>query len=117
MPDLCVLAPDLFQGYKNHEETIRRINIPHKGAADLGFEGNVLNQDGCAIMADFDCPVTTGYMVNTSTISIKSLFPELFWMEGPDKDPRSAWSWLWGIGFFGNATFQPKYVAKFDNYA
>ena len=117
MPDVCVLAPNLFQGYKNHEEAIRRISVPHKAANDLGFEGNVLNQDGCAIMSDFDCPVNTGYMFNTSTISIRSLMPELFWMEGPDKDPRSAWSWLWGVGFFGNVTWEPKSVAKLWAYA
>jgi len=117
MPDICVLAPNLFQGYKNHEEAIRRISIPHKVASDLGFAGNVLNQDGCAIQSDFDCPVNTGYMLNTSHITISSMMPELFWMEGPDKDPRSAWSWLWGTGFYGNVKYQPKYTAKLKNYA
>lgn len=116
-PDICVLAPDLFDGYKRHEEAIRRINIPHKGAADLGFDTNVLNQDGVAITSDFDCPANTGYMFKTSTIEIASLMPELFWMEGPDKDPRSAWSWLWGIGFFGNVKWQPKHVGKLYAYA
>jgi hypothetical protein len=111
MPDICVLSPDLFQGYKNHEETIRRISVPHKAANDLGF-GNVLNQDGVAIQSDFDCPAATGYMLNLDTVSIKSIMPELFWMEGPDKDPRTLWSWLWGVGFYGNATFSPKSIAK-----
>lgn len=117
MPDLCLLSPDLFQGYKNHEETIRRISIPHKAANDLGFAGNVLNQDGCAIMPDFDVPANTGYMLNTSKVTISSLFPELFWMEGPDKDPRTLWSWLWGVGFFGNTKLQPKHLAKLYPYA
>ncbi|NLX55058.1 MAG: phage major capsid protein [Planctomycetaceae bacterium] len=117
MPDICVLAPNLFQGYKNHEEAIRRISIPHKAASDLGFVGNVLNQDGCAITADFDCPANTGYMLNLSLVTIMSLMPELFWMEGPDKDPRTLWSWLWGIGFFGNVQYSPKNVAKLYNYA
>jgi hypothetical protein len=117
MPDICVLASNLFQGYKNHEEAIRRISIPHKVASDLGFGGNTLNQDGCAISSDFDCPANTGYMLNCSTITIRSLFPELFWMEGPDKDPRTLWSWLWGIGFFGNVDWQPKFVAKLYPYA
>jgi len=115
-PDICVLSPNLFQGYKNHEETIRRINIPHKQAQDLGF-GNVLNQDGCAIQADFDCPVNTGYMINLDTVTIRSIMPELFWMEGPDKDPRTLWSWLWGVGFYGNVAWQPKHTAKLYPYA
>lgn len=117
MPDICVLAPNLFQGYKNHEEAIRRIIIPHKTASDLGFAGNTLNQDGVAIQPDFDCPANTGYMLNTSTITLSSLMPELFWMEGPDKDPRSGYSHLWAVGFFGNAKYQPKFVAKLKNYA
>lgn len=117
MPDICLLASHLFQGYKNSNEAIRRINIPHQMANDLGFAGNTLNQDGCAITADFDCPVNTGYMANLDTVVLKSLFPELFWMEGPDKDPRTGWSWLWGIGHYGNVAYQPKHTAKIKNFA
>ncbi len=118
MPSICVLAPHLFQDYKNHEEAIRRINIPHKEGEDLGFKGNVLNQDGCAISGDFDCPLNTGYMVNLSQLEIASLMPELFWMEGPDKDPRSGYAYLWGSGFYGQLKVEsPKHVAKLKNQA
>jgi hypothetical protein len=117
-PKLCLLASNLFQSYKNHEEAIRRINVPHKAANDLGFEGNVLNQDGTAISADYDVPYNTGYMMNISNIEIASLMPELFWMQGPDRDPRTAWSYLWGCGFYGNLRVDsPKYFAKLYNYA
>lgn len=116
MPSLGAFAPNLFQGYKNAQEVKTRIMVPHKEAQDLGF-GNTLNQDGCALYPDFDCPVDTGYMLNLSTISVCSLFPELFWMEGPDKDPRTLWSYLWGIGFYGNLKFRPKHVAKIKNFA
>ena len=116
VPTLVPLASNLFQGYKNAQEIRTRINIPHKESQDLGF-GMTLNQDGCALYPDFDCPVDTGYGLNLSTITIYSLFPELFWMEGPDKDPRSAWSWLWGCGFYGNATYEPKHTGKLYPYA
>jgi len=117
MPDICVLAPNLFQGYKNAAESKQRIVVPHKGAQDLGF-GNVLNQDGVAIQGDFDCPVDTGYMLNLDEMKLCSIMPQLFWTEGPDKDPRSLWSWLWGTGFFGNCQFtSPKHFAKMYNYA
>lgn len=116
MPNLIPLASDLFQGYKDSQEAKLRINVPHKESNDLGF-GNVLNQDGVGIYSDFDCPVSVGYALNLSTIEICSLFPELFWMEGPDKDPRTAWSWLWGVGFYGNVNYQPKHVAKLAAYA
>ena len=116
MPTLMPLSGDLFQGYKNAQEVRTRITVPHKESQDLGF-GNVLNQDGVGLYPDFDCPINTGYALNLSTITISSLFPELFWMEGPDKDPRTAWSYLWGTGFFGNVKYQPKHVAKIFNYA
>lgn len=117
MPDICVLAANLFQGYKNHEEAIRRILVPHKAANDLGLGNGILNQDGCAIENDFDCPAQTGYMLNTSFITLCSLWEELFWMEGPDKDPRSGYAWLWAMGFFGNVKYQPKHTAKLFNFA
>lgn len=117
MPEICVLAPNLFQAYKNHEEAIRRISVPAKTANDLGFSGNVLNQDGCTISADFDCPANTGYMVNTSTVEIASWMPELFWMRGPTEDPRSGFAALWASGFYGQCSLSPKYLAKLKNYA
>jgi hypothetical protein len=116
-PDLLVLSSNLMQGYKNHHEVVRRIEIPHPVAADLGFKGNTLNQDGVAIQADFDCPVNTGYMMNLDKMTIRSLWSELFWMEGPDKDPHSAYSILWAFGFFGNCEFSPKHFGKLFNYA
>jgi hypothetical protein len=116
MPNLCALASNLFQGYKNAQEVKTRITVPHKEASDLGFP-QALNQDGVAIYPDYDCPVNTGYMLNLSTITICSLFPELFWMKGPEEDARTLWSYLWGVGFYGNSKFQPKHVAKLFNYA
>jgi hypothetical protein len=116
MPTLLPMASNLFQGYKNAQETKTRINVPHKEAQDLGF-GMVLNQDGVGIYPDFDCPVNTAYALNLNQMMLCSLFPELFWMEGPDKDPRTAWSWLFGIGFYGNAKYQPKHFGKIFNYA
>lgn len=116
MPTLGAMSPDLFQGYKNAQEVKTRITVSHKESQDLGF-GQTLNQDGVALYPDFDCPVGTGYFINVSQMMIHSLAPELFWMEGPDKDPRSNWSYLWGIGFWGNAEFKPKHFAKIAAYA
>lgn len=116
MPTLIPMAGNLFQGYKNAQEVKTRITVPHKESQDLGF-GNVLNQDGVGLYPDFDCPVNTAYALNLSTIKICSLTPELFWMEGPDRDPRTAWSYLWGTGFYGNAYYQPKHAAKIFPYA
>lgn len=110
MPDICLLSSNLFQQYKQKQLASQRIIVPHKGAQDLGFE-NVLNQDGCMITSDFDVAANTGYMLNTSTIGVRSLMPELFWQKGPTEDIRTL-SYLWAVGFFGNLYFQPKYVGK-----
>lgn len=116
-PDLFLLASNLWQGYKNAQEVKTRISIPHKAANDLGFDSDVLNEDGCAIQMDYDVPINTGYGLVLDTVTLSCLTPELFWMEGPDKDPRTAWSYLWGQGFYGNAKYSPKHVAKLFNYA
>ena len=116
IPTIIPMSSNLFQGYKEAQEVKTRINIPHKESQDLGF-GQTLNQDGVAIAPDFDCPVDTAYALNLSTVTISSLTPELFWIEGPDKDPRTLWSYLWGTGFFGNVKYQPKYTAKIKNFA
>lgn len=116
MPTLMPMGSDMFQGYKNAQESKTRIMVPHKESQDLGF-GQTLNQDGVGLYPDFDCPAGVAYALNLSTITVKSLYDQLFWMEGPDKDPRSAWSYLWGVGFYGNVTYDPKNVAKIASYA
>jgi hypothetical protein len=116
-PDLVSLAPDLFQGYKNHHEALRRVNVPHRESSDLGFSVNVLNQDGVAISSDFDCPAATGYIENLNHVTVASLMPQLMWFRGPDQDPRTLWSYLMAAGFFGNCQYKPKYVAKIYPYA
>lgn len=119
MPDICVLHPKMMQDYKNHEEAIRRFNISQSNVGtDLGFKGNALNQDGCVISGDYDCPVNTGYMVNLSSLELMSWMPELFWMKGPDEDPRSAYSTLWASGLYGQLKIEsPKHIAKLKNFA
>ena len=126
-PTNVCLAKELFQGYKNHHEAIRRINIPHREANDLGFT-NVLNQDGVAIQSEFDVPAGVGYIENLNHVEIKSLAPDLFWMiTGADRnsglkqfmdniDMRSL-AMLMLSGFFGNFTYKPKYVGRIAAYA
>ncbi len=113
--DLFVCASNLFQGYKNSLENLRRVVVPHKGANDLGF-GMAINQDGMAVMPDYDCPVNVGYFLNASQMYICSQKPELFWTKGPDWAIERL-SWLWACGFYGNAKFNTKFFGKVKNYA
>lgn len=127
-PDLVSLDKNLFQGYKNHHETIRRINVPHKEANDLGFGNTTLNQDGVAIHCEFDIPANTGYIENLNNVEIRSLAPQLFWLlTGADRnsgmkqfmdnvDMRSLAMLMLG-GFFGNVKYVPKGVGKIKSYA
>jgi len=124
---LCILPSHLYQGYKNHHETLRRINIPHQEAQDLGF-GNTLNQDGCAIQMDFDVPVNTGYVLNVEDLTLTSLMNNLFWSLDSMTDGSSAMGIVKGIdmrtlsnlmaaGFFGNLKAKARNLGKMLNYA
>jgi hypothetical protein len=113
--DVFVCAADLFQGYKNSLATLRRVIVPHKGANDLGF-GMAINQDGMAIMPDFDCPVNTGYFINVDQMKICSQTANLFFSKGPEYDIKTN-AFLWLMGFYGNCQWNPKWHGKAYNYA
>lgn len=117
IPGLALVAANMYQAYKQHEEAIRRITVPANPMDDLGFKGQSLHQDGCVIMADFDCKYNVGYVMNTNNIELRVLTDTLFKMDGPDRDPRTAWSYLWGLRLLGQFCWQPKYVAKLAAYA
>ena len=126
-PNLVSLSKDLWSGFKNHHESLRRINIPHKEAQDLGFDTDILNLDGVAIQCEFDVPVQTGYVENLNKVEVASIMPELFWLiHGQDDisgmskflgnlDMRTL-SMLIAGGFFGNFRYQPKCVGKMYPY-
>ena len=114
-PDLYLLAGDLFYTYLNKQSGKQRINIPHKGAQDLGFD-DVLNQEGVMIQSDFDVPAGTGYGLNIDQLELSSLDNVLFASRGPEFDIKTD-SWLFMVGFFGNARYNPKYFSKFKDYA
>ncbi len=128
-PDLVSLSKDYFQDYKEHHEAIRRITIPHREAADLGFSKNTLNQDGVAIHCEFDIPAATGYIENLDHVTVSSLFPEMYWLvHGYDKVGGAVDAFLQAMdirtlsmlivgGFFGNVKYKPKYVGKISPYA
>jgi hypothetical protein len=89
--------------------------VPHKGAQDLGFD-DVLNQDGVMIDTDFDVPSGVGYGLNVDQMELGSLDNVLFASRGPEFDIKTD-SWLFMVGFFGNARYNPKYFSKFNDYA
>lgn len=114
-PKMDVMASNLFYEYKMAQLAKQRINIPHKEAEDLGF-GDVMNQDGVMLAADFDCPVNTGYSLNTDQMTLESLFSKLLNNEGPTYSIKDD-AWLFMISFFGNVKYRPKFFGKFKNYA
>ena len=114
-PDMYLTAGNLFYDYLNKQSSKQRIVIPHKGAQDLGF-GDVLNQEGVMIQTDFDVPTDTSYGLNVDQLELASLDNVLFASRGPEYDIKTD-SWLFMVGFFGNARYNPKFFAKIKNFA
>lgn len=125
-PTNAALGKDLFLGYKNHHEPMRRIAVPHQTANDLGLnkDNDVLNQDGVAIHSEFDIAAGVGYVENMRTVELRSLAPELFWLIHSYErvggqlsafmdlmDMRQLGMLMLG-GFFGQMCYKPKYVCK-----
>ena len=114
-PTCFLLATDLFYGFLNKLEAKQRIIIPHKEADDLGFP-DVLNEQGVMVKSDYDVPTGTGYALNVYQMQLSSLYGKLFAPKGPEEDFRTH-SFLFKIGFFGNARYNPKHFAKLAAYA
>jgi len=114
-PDMFLMAGNLFYDYLNKQSGKQRIVIPHKGAQDLGFQ-DVLNQEGVMIQTDFDVATDTAFALNVDQMELASLDNVLFASRGPEYDIKTD-SWLFMVGFFGNARYNPKYFAKINNFA
>lgn len=113
-PKLVLLAPDYMAGFLNHQSAKQRIIVPHKESEDLGFEGSV-NFEGMSLMDDYECPVSTGFMVNINNMELASLDSVLFGYRGPDWSIRDR-SWLFYVGFWGNLRYRPKHFAQFKDF-
>ena len=114
-PDLYLMAGNLFYAYLNKQSGKQRIVIPHKGAQDLGFD-DVLNQEGVMLQTDFDVAADTAYGINVDQMELSSLDNVLFASRGPEYDIKTD-SWLFMVGFFGNARYNPKFFTKLKNFA
>jgi len=114
-PTMYLMSGDLFYGYRNKVQALRRVIVPHREAEDLGFP-DVLNVDGVAIQTDFDVPSGSFYGINVYQMQVASMNPELFFTKGPDYSPKDL-GWLFLVGFFGNCRYSPKYFAKGKAYA
>lgn len=112
---LFLLSGRLFYGYRNKISAKQRIIIPHKDSDDLGFP-DALNQEGAAIHYEFGLDANTGYGFNLDEMELCSWGKELFNSAGPEYSIQTD-SWLFKVGFFGNAKFNPKAFCKLYNYA
>jgi hypothetical protein len=114
-PDMFLLPGDLYYDYLNKQSSKQRIVIPHKEAEDLGFS-DTLNQEGVMIHNDYDVPAGTGYGINIDQMELASLDSVLFASRGPEYDIKTD-AWLFMVGFFGNARYNPKHFAKIKDFA
>jgi hypothetical protein len=113
-PKLVLMAPDHMAGFLNHQSAKQRIIVPHKESEDLGFEGSV-NFEGMSLMDDYECPVSTSFMVNIQNMELASLDNVLFGYRGPDWSIRDR-AWLFYVGFWGNLRYRPKHFAQIKDF-
>jgi len=115
-PDLCILASELYTELVNGVLERQRILAPARRLTEIGFPGG-FSIDGVDVIDEYGVPANTGYILNTSKITLHALTSQLFDSKGPDWDPRTA-SWLFLIYFFGQWQFKsPRWFAKLYNYA
>lgn len=113
---LVTLGQDLFFQYKQALKALRRIQLPHSEASQLGLGNRTANHDGTAIHWDFDCPSGVGYIESVDDTKLTAVGGKLFHMKGPDTDPRSMWSKLMAYLFYGAVDWNPRCVAKIGDF-
>ena len=113
--DVCLLAGDLYYGYLNKQRAKQRIVVsPTSPLRELGFDS--VNQEGIEIATEFGIGATVGYGINFDEMTLRAMYGQLFMPRGPEYDIKSD-AYLFMVGFFGNATFNPKAHWKIDNIA
>ena len=129
-PNLCMMAPDYWDGFKENQEAKTHIYLPHKEAADLGFP-DALNFEGCAITGtDFDTPASSLYMLNLNMMEVRSMHDVLFKVITGKSGKKTVDDFLTSRGFdldsmanrivilfLGNPVYQPKFVGYGYPYA
>ena len=115
-PRLVVMASKLFVDFKNLMDDGNRNLLPHEEARDLGFPTDVLNYDGLMVTHEYDCPDNCLYMLNTQKMELRSVAPELIWMQPPAYDSGNL-SKNFIVGFYGQLISYAKFQGKAKNYA
>lgn len=115
VPYCHMLNPQWYGQYGNYLSAKGRIVLPHREAEDLGFTDS-LNFEGSVVKYEYDVPVNTGYGLTPDQMELGSLQGQLFVPDGPEWDIKSK-GYLYEVGFWGNLKFQPKFFAKYNNYA
>ena len=115
IPVIHMLNSKMYTEFLNHFSDAQRIIVPHKEADNLGFY-RTMQFEGAIIHFEFDCPVNTGYGLTPSQMELFSMEDQLFVPDGPEWN-ISKKAWLYELGMFGNMRFQPKFFAKYFNYA
>lgn len=112
-----ILAPNLFNGFKNAERARQRNLMPHPDARDLGIPGDILNFDGLRITSEFGVTSNQFWAWNLAKVEICSLDKRLFHQIGPNWcDTRPGY--LFQAGFMGNIKWgSPKFHAFGQNRA
>lgn len=114
-PMVHMLDSKMYADFCTYWSARGRIIHPHKESEDLGF-GRTLNFEGAMVHFEYDCPPGVGYGLSPTMMELFSMEDTLFVPDGPSWSIEKK-AWLYEVGFFGNLRFQPKYFAKYANYA
>ena len=129
LPDLALMASDMWTGFRNNQETKTHILMPHKEASDLGFP-DTLNMDGLALKGnDFDMTPGGVYVFNLKMMEVCCMLDTLFKLIVGKPSGDTVASFLQSAGFdldtlssrmvalfMGNFKFRPKYIAKVASF-
>lgn len=115
-PYMHMLAADLYNDFLEYYEAKNRIIVPHKASDDLGFGSHTMNFEGDAVHHEFDATPGVGYGIVPSMMEMFVMHGQLIESIGPEWATEKL-GYLYLCYMFGNLRFQPKFFAKYKNYA
>lgn len=116
--DVILLDTKLYYQFLNKQETKEQLNV-RRGDGDselyrLGFR-DMVNFDGVDVTKEYGVPVNVGYGWCMDNCELRSMQDTLFKPDGPIYSEETKTD-RFGLDFFGNMTFNPRYFMKFAAY-
>lgn len=122
--NMVLLSVELYRQFREKIRGKEQINIQQgngaggggKSLTSLGF-GDTVNYEGCEVSYEYGVPADSngngvGYIFNTAQMELCSMQETLFDFAIKNKYEESDKTMRFGIDFFGNMKFRPRYFGK-----